>query len=70
MSNDTKAIAIVRAVTDLAKALKMDTTAEGVETEWQLKNVKAEGCTYAQGYLIGHPQPADVVAREYFPFPS
>jgi len=60
-----EAISIVRAVIDLAKALNMTTTAEGIETEGHLDIIKAQGCTYAQGYLFGRPQPAEVIARQH-----
>jgi EAL domain-containing protein (putative c-di-GMP-specific phosphodiesterase class I) len=36
----------------------MITTAEGVETEDQLKILRAEGCTQVQGYLFSRPRPA------------
>jgi EAL domain-containing protein (putative c-di-GMP-specific phosphodiesterase class I) len=36
----------------------MKTTAEGVETEEQLRTLKAEGCTEVQGYLFSKPVPA------------
>ena len=36
----------------------MKTTAEGVETEEQLKKLKEEGCTEVQGYLFSKPVPA------------
>jgi EAL domain-containing protein (putative c-di-GMP-specific phosphodiesterase class I) len=36
----------------------MITTAEGVETEEQLKILRAEGCTQVQGYLFSKPRPA------------
>jgi len=51
-------VAIVRAATSLAKALGMEAVAEGVETEEQLAHVAIEGCSEAQGYLIGRPMPA------------
>jgi EAL domain-containing protein (putative c-di-GMP-specific phosphodiesterase class I) len=51
-------IAIVRAVTGLGSSLGMCTTAEGVETEEQLKRLRSEGCTEVQGYLISRPRPA------------
>jgi len=47
--------AIVRAITSLAGAFDMKTTAEGVETEAELQCVRAEGCTDVQGYLTGRP---------------
>jgi EAL domain-containing protein (putative c-di-GMP-specific phosphodiesterase class I) len=51
-------VAIVRAATSLAKALGMEAVAEGIETEEQLAHVAIEGCSEAQGYLIGRPMPA------------
>jgi predicted signal transduction protein with EAL and GGDEF domain len=54
--------AIVRAITSLALALGMKTTAEGVETQAELDCVRAEGCTSVQGYLTGRPQSADAAA--------
>ncbi len=59
--------AIVRAVTGLGRSLGIAVTAEGVETEAQLREVLAEGCESAQGYLFGRPVAAeqlpDVIAR-------
>ena len=57
-----EALAIVRAVTSLGSSLGMKTTAEGVETEDQLKKLKEEGCTEVQGYLFSKPVPAAQVA--------
>jgi diguanylate cyclase (GGDEF)-like protein/PAS domain S-box-containing protein len=54
-------IAIVRAVTGLARSLGITTTAEGVETNEQLVILRAEGCTEIQGYLFNPPRPADEV---------
>jgi EAL domain-containing protein (putative c-di-GMP-specific phosphodiesterase class I) len=47
--------AIVRAITELAAAMGMETTAEGVEDEAQLAELKLQGCTSLQGYLFGKP---------------
>jgi len=49
--------AIVSAVAGLGRSLRIDTVAEGVETEDQLLLVHAAGCTHAQGYLFGRPCP-------------
>jgi EAL domain-containing protein (putative c-di-GMP-specific phosphodiesterase class I) len=60
---DTSAgsIAIIRAIVHLGHALGMSVTAEGVETEQQLAQLKAEGCTEGQGYLFSRACPADKV---------
>ncbi len=58
--------AIIKAVTSLAAALGMATTAEGVETESQLREIRAQGCTEVQGYLFGRPCKASEL-RQYFP---
>ena len=47
--------AIVAAVTRLAAALGMKTTAEGVERIDQLDMLRKLGCTEAQGFLIARP---------------
>jgi diguanylate cyclase (GGDEF)-like protein len=55
--------AIVRAIVDLGNALGMSVTAEGVETEEQLRMLRAESCAEVQGYLFSPPVAAeDVVA--------
>ena len=51
--------AIVRAVTGLAASLGIITTAEGVEREDQLIELKREGCTEVQGYLFSRPIPVE-----------
>jgi EAL domain-containing protein (putative c-di-GMP-specific phosphodiesterase class I) len=50
--------AIVRAVASLGVALGMTTTAEGVETAEQLRQIRAHGCNEVQGYFFGRPCPA------------
>jgi len=53
--------AIVRAITDLARALGMETTAEGVENPEQLAELRLQGCSSAQGYLFSPPVTAAAV---------
>jgi EAL domain-containing protein (putative c-di-GMP-specific phosphodiesterase class I) len=56
-------IAIVRAVTGLAATLGISTTAEGVETVEQLRQLRLEGCTEVRGFLISKPKPAGELAE-------
>ena len=57
------AVAVVRAIVELARALGMDTTAEGVEEPDQLEQLRGQGCKSIQGYLFGRPAPlADTLA--------
>jgi diguanylate cyclase (GGDEF)-like protein/PAS domain S-box-containing protein len=49
---------ISRAVIGLAKSLKMNVTAEGVETEGQRKLLKSLDCQEMQGYVFSKPIPA------------
>ena len=47
--------AVVRSITDLARALGMETTAEGVEESEQLQELVAHGCSSVQGFLLSKP---------------
>ena len=49
--------AFVTAIVLLALELGASVTAEGVETQEQLRFLAAEACDEVQGYLIGHPRP-------------
>ena len=55
LNDDPSATAIVRAIVDLANALHMETTAEGVEDDDQLACLRGEGCGNIQGYLFSRP---------------
>ena len=54
-----EAMAIIRAITGLSSSLLIETTAEGVETEEQLRRLMEEGCSHFQGYLFGRPEAAE-----------
>jgi diguanylate cyclase (GGDEF)-like protein len=58
LSEHKSSLAIVRAVSGLGRSFGTATTAEGVETEDQLRQVQAEGCTEVQGDLFSPPRPA------------
>jgi diguanylate cyclase (GGDEF)-like protein len=49
------ASAIVRAITELAHALNIETTAEGVEETAQLVELRSHGCSSVQGFLFAEP---------------
>jgi len=63
LSDTNESRAIVRAVADLARNLSMIVTAEGVETDQQLEQVRILGCSEMQGYLFSHPLPASEIHR-------
>lgn len=50
---------IVRSIVEMAQALNMTVTAEGVEDDIQRSNVIRLGCTTLQGYLMSRPVPGD-----------
>lgn len=51
--------AIVRAILAMGHSLGMIATAEGVESDEQLRYLHDEGCDEAQGFLLGRPMPFD-----------
>jgi len=55
LDEDRSASAIVKALIDLARALDVEVTAEGVETEEQRVLLLAMGCNQLQGYLFSPP---------------
>ena len=65
LGENKSSLAILRAVASLGASLGVSTTAEGVETEEQMREVRAEGITQIQGYLISRPQPAQDVTRSF-----
>jgi EAL domain-containing protein (putative c-di-GMP-specific phosphodiesterase class I) len=63
IETDMVAQEIVSAVIKIAKSMKIETIAEGVEFEGQAKILRDMGCDYVQGYLYGKPMPADRFAK-------
>ncbi|XVJ49728.1 putative bifunctional diguanylate cyclase/phosphodiesterase (plasmid) [Pseudomonas sp. UBT] len=59
LEHDSDDAAIVSAIVALGQALGLRIVAEGVETDMQQSFLTRLGCNSLQGYLLGHPLPAD-----------
>ena len=62
MAHDLDSRKIVAAVVGLGQSLGLPTVAEGVEELGQAEVVARLGCDIGQGWLFGHPVPAEAVA--------
>lgn len=60
-SADGRSRAVLRATLALARGVGIEVVAEGVETEAQAFALRREGCTTAQGWLIGRPVREDAL---------
>jgi EAL domain-containing protein (putative c-di-GMP-specific phosphodiesterase class I) len=72
LGTDAQALAIVRSIVALAKALNLSVTGEGVETAAQHAQLRELGCDRGQGYLFARPLvAADLVGllAQTFPWP-
>jgi EAL domain-containing protein (putative c-di-GMP-specific phosphodiesterase class I) len=58
-----ESMAIVKAVVDIAAAMRIQVTAEGIETRQELDCVRALGCDAVQGYFLGRPVPQGTELR-------
>ncbi|NWB97098.1 EAL domain-containing protein [Pseudomonas gingeri] len=59
LEHDSDDAAIVSAIVALGQALGLRIVAEGVETDMQQNFLTSLGCDSLQGYLLGHPLPAE-----------
>jgi diguanylate cyclase (GGDEF)-like protein/PAS domain S-box-containing protein len=62
--DSTTSNAITTAIIQMAHSLKLQTVAEGVETQSQFDSLRGMGCDQFQGYLISHP----ISAQDVRPF--
>ena len=62
-------LTLVSVIINLAHALKLNTVAEGVETDEQLRQLRSLGCDEMQGYLFGKPVPVESFEKMYLSFP-
>jgi diguanylate cyclase (GGDEF)-like protein len=58
---------IAEAVLHLARAMRVEVTAVGVETTGQADRLRAMGYRTAQGFLFGAPMPADEITARFDP---
>ena len=58
---DAKALAVLRAIIALARALELDIYAEGIESDLQRAAIISEGCQYWQGFLRAQPMKSEEV---------
>jgi EAL domain-containing protein (putative c-di-GMP-specific phosphodiesterase class I) len=54
---------IVTTIVQLARNLRMDVIAEGIETAHQLERLRAIDCDFGQGYFFSRPIPASEVEK-------
>lgn len=57
--NDEKGEKIISSVTQLAKSMHIEVTAEGVETEEQYRFMRDLGCDMIQGFYFAKPMPKE-----------
>ena len=55
--------AMVESILALARTLHTSVVAEGVETDWQARELERLGCPHAQGYLFSAPLPGTSVEQ-------
>ncbi|MBR0410755.1 MAG: EAL domain-containing protein [Eubacterium sp.] len=55
IEHNEKDVQLVALIIDIAKNLKIPVVAEGVETEEQMRRLKALGCSLVQGYYFSRP---------------
>lgn len=61
MLTEPRSMAIVEAIVALARAIGASIVVEGVETEAELDALRRLGCDYAQGWLVGKPEPREAL---------
>jgi diguanylate cyclase (GGDEF)-like protein len=64
LAGNARSRAAVTAIVQLSQAMKLETTAECVESESILAAVGQLGVTYGQGFAIGRPRPLELVLQE------
>jgi diguanylate cyclase (GGDEF)-like protein len=65
MTSGAGGLTLVSVIINLAHALKLNTVAEGVETEDELRQLRILHCDEMQGYLFGKPVPVAIFEKKY-----
>jgi diguanylate cyclase (GGDEF)-like protein len=60
---DERSRNLVESILQVCRVLNLECVAEGVETHEQLEMLQSMGCSHAQGYLIGRPEPPTTIRR-------
>jgi EAL domain-containing protein (putative c-di-GMP-specific phosphodiesterase class I) len=64
IASSTQSTALIQTLVQLGKTLEIETLAEGIEDQVQLKTLQRERCDHGQGFLFSRP--LDVHAVEAF----
>jgi len=59
MASDAGDAELVRAIIQMARALELQTIAEGIEDETTAKHLRIHHCEMGQGFYFSHPLPAE-----------
>ncbi|MBD1889169.1 bifunctional diguanylate cyclase/phosphodiesterase [Coleofasciculus sp. FACHB-SPT9] len=63
VTSNPDSAAVTDAIIALAKSLRLNITAEGIETKEQLDYLQRRGCEEGQGFYFSRPVPADAIAQ-------
>lgn len=63
VTSNPDSAAVTDAIIALAKSLRLNITAEGVETREQLDYLQMRGCDEGQGFYFSRPVPADLIVQ-------
>jgi EAL domain-containing protein (putative c-di-GMP-specific phosphodiesterase class I) len=63
VATDRESVGLIRAILGMARALNLETIAEGVETGNQAHRLKELGSALVQGFYFAKPMPADATER-------
>lgn len=65
MAADSRDARLSQAIIAMARSLHLRVVAEGVESDEQLQLLRGFGCDEVQGYLLGHPVPAQLLHDDF-----